>query len=67
MDNFVFCNDAEGLLKGLGFSKRPDESKNLSEEQLVQSEKMFLPPLHIKLGRMKNFAKVINKDAEGNY
>lgn len=39
--------------------------KNISEEPLIQKEKIFLPPLHIKLGLMKNFVKAMNKDGEG--
>lgn len=36
--------------------------KNVSQKPLVPSEKNFLPPLHIKLGLMENFVKVMNKD-----
>ena len=32
---------------------------------LINPENVFLPPLHIKLGLMKNFVKVMNKDGEG--
>nr|XP_036219079.1 uncharacterized protein LOC118680996 [Bactrocera oleae] len=39
--------------------------KNVSQKPLVPSEKIFLPPLHIKLGLMKNFVKAINKDGAG--
>lgn len=38
---------------------------NVTEEPLVPSEKIFLPPLHIKLGLMKNFVKAMNKDGKG--
>ncbi|GBP27477.1 hypothetical protein EVAR_14298_1 [Eumeta japonica] len=39
--------------------------KNIKEEPLVQSEKNFLPPIHIKLGLMKNLVKAMNKDGGG--
>jgi hypothetical protein len=32
---------------------------------LVDGDKILLPSLHIKLGLMKNFFKVINKHGEG--
>lgn len=38
--------------------------KNLNREPLVQKEKRYLPPLHIKLGLIKNFVKAL--DWEGN-
>ncbi|GBP88774.1 hypothetical protein EVAR_65373_1 [Eumeta japonica] len=38
--------------------------KNI-KEPLVQSEKIFLPPIHIKLGLMKNLVKAMNKDGGG--
>lgn len=38
--------------------------KNLTREPLVQKEKIYLPPLHIKLGLIKNFVKALDK--EGN-
>lgn len=40
--------------------------KNVSEEQLVQSEKFFPPPLHIRLGIVKHFVKTMSKDSGGN-
>ncbi|GBP95423.1 hypothetical protein EVAR_67427_1 [Eumeta japonica] len=39
--------------------------KNIKEEPLVQSEQIFLPPIHIKLGLMKNLVKAMNKDGGG--
>ena len=39
--------------------------KNVSQEPLVPSDNIFLPPLHIKLGLMKNFVKAMNKDGAG--
>jgi hypothetical protein len=32
---------------------------------LVNSEKVFLPPIHIKLGLMKNFVKAMHKNGTG--
>jgi hypothetical protein len=32
---------------------------------VVNLEKVFLPPLHIKLGLMKNFIKAMDKDGAG--
>ena len=39
--------------------------KSVSNKPLVKTEKILLPPLHIKLGLMKNFVKAMNKDSEG--
>ena len=39
--------------------------KNISRPALVDKNKIFLPPLHIKLGLMKNFVKAMDKEAEG--
>lgn len=38
---------------------------NVQHVPLVQPEKVFLPPLHIKLGLMKNFVKAMNNQSEG--
>ena len=38
--------------------------KNVAHEPLVDPTKIFLPPLHIKLGLMKNFVKAMNKEGE---
>ena len=39
-------------------------SKNVVRQSLVSPSKVVLPPLHIKLGLMKEFVKALNK--EGN-
>ena len=39
--------------------------KNIFNPPLVLSEKIFLPPLHIKLGLMKNFVKGMDKTGRG--
>ncbi|GBO17833.1 hypothetical protein AVEN_258044-1 [Araneus ventricosus] len=39
--------------------------KNEENESLVASEKILLPPLHIKLGLMKNFVKAIDCGENG--
>ena len=44
--------------KGTTLTSRKKNAVNLS---LVLPEKIFLPPLHIKLGLMKNFVKVMDK------
>ena len=36
--------------------------KNIIHQPLVTSEKIILPPLHIKLGIMKQFVKALNRD-----
>jgi hypothetical protein len=41
--------------------------KNIIHPALVDREKKCLPPLHIKLGLMKNFVKAMNKDGHGFY
>ncbi|GFO21298.1 hypothetical protein PoB_004780300 [Plakobranchus ocellatus] len=38
--------------------------KSISHEPLVLPEKIILPPLHIKLGLMKNSVKALNKDGQ---
>ena len=37
---------------------------NIKYPPLVQREKVILPPLHIKLGLMKNFVKALDKNGE---
>lgn len=37
---------------------------NIQRNALVRKENIILPPLHIKLGLIKNFAKKLNKDGE---
>jgi len=39
--------------------------KNVVNPPLVLLEKIFLPPLHIKLGLMKNFVKGMDKTSHG--
>ena len=39
--------------------------KNVKHPQLVEPSKILLPPLHIKLGLMKNFVKVKDKTGAG--
>lgn len=39
--------------------------KNVSRVSLVNPEKIFLPPLHIKLGLMKNFVKAMDQHSDG--
>jgi hypothetical protein len=41
------------------------EKKNVLNSPLVNPEKVFLPPLHIKLGLMKNYVKVVDKNGAG--
>jgi hypothetical protein len=36
--------------------------RNAVHDPLVDAAKVFLPPLHIKLGLVKNFAKAMKKD-----
>jgi hypothetical protein len=36
-------------------------SKNILRKSLVDPEKLLLPPLHIKLGKMKQFVKSLPK------
>ena len=39
-------------------------SHNIQDTPLVERQKVLLPPLHIKLGLMKNFVKALNQDGE---
>jgi hypothetical protein len=38
-------------------------SKNISNVSLVDGEKILLPPLHIKLGMMKEFVKALDRNS----
>lgn len=38
--------------------------ENIKHPSLVRSEKVLMPPLHIKLGLVKQFVKALNKDGE---
>lgn len=38
--------------------------KNIQHEPLVESDKILLPPLHIKLGLMKQFVTALDKEGE---
>ncbi|XP_053968164.1 uncharacterized protein LOC128869618 [Anastrepha ludens] len=40
-------------------------AKNVSSKPLVDSNDIILPPLHIKLGLMKNFVKAMDKTGKG--
>ena len=40
-------------------------SQHVKFAPLVDPQKVLLPPLHIKLGLMKNFVKAMNKDGDG--
>jgi hypothetical protein len=37
--------------------------KYVRNQQLVDKDKILLPPLHIKLGLMKNFVKAMKKES----
>ena len=39
-------------------------NKNVLKESLVDPRKVLLPPLHIKLGLMKQFVKALSKEGE---
>ncbi|UYV66246.1 hypothetical protein LAZ67_4000972 [Cordylochernes scorpioides] len=39
--------------------------KNIVNPPLIDSENIYLPPLHIKLGIMKNFVKAMDRNANG--
>ena len=39
-------------------------SKNVLRESLVEPNKVILPPLHIKLGLMKQFVKALNREGD---
>jgi hypothetical protein len=39
--------------------------KNIANDPLVDPLKIFLPPLHIKLGLMKNSVKAMNQNGGG--
>jgi hypothetical protein len=39
--------------------------KNIANGPLVDTHKIFIPLLHVKLGPMKYFIKVVNRNGEG--
>ncbi|UYV81970.1 hypothetical protein LAZ67_21000259 [Cordylochernes scorpioides] len=43
----------------------PPRYKNIANLSLIDSENIYLPPLHIKLGLMKNFVKTMDRNASG--
>ncbi|UYV82800.1 hypothetical protein LAZ67_22000911 [Cordylochernes scorpioides] len=45
--------------------KRYQGYKNIANLPLIDSENIYLPPLHIKLGLMKNFVKAMDRNASG--
>ena len=42
----------------------PCRAKNVINEPLVNKDRILLPPLHIKLGLIKQFTKALNKDGD---
>ncbi|UYV60522.1 hypothetical protein LAZ67_1001408 [Cordylochernes scorpioides] len=46
------------------YTARP-RYKNIANLPLIDSENIYLPPLHIKLGLMKNFVKAMDRNASG--
>jgi hypothetical protein len=40
--------------------------QNVINEPLVARERIILPPLHIKIGLMRQFLKTLNKDGSCN-
>ncbi|UYV80797.1 hypothetical protein LAZ67_19001756 [Cordylochernes scorpioides] len=51
-NDLVYCNDVVRY-------------KNIANLPLIDSENIYLPPLHIKLGLMKNFVKAMDRNASG--
>jgi hypothetical protein len=41
------------------------ERKNIANDPLVDGQKNFLPPLHIRLGQLENFMKAMNRNGGG--
>ena len=41
--------------------------KNIQHTPLVNPDKVFMPPLHIKLGLMKNFVKAMAKQNSNGF
>ncbi|UYV80170.1 hypothetical protein LAZ67_18001877 [Cordylochernes scorpioides] len=53
------------LEDGKGRLRQPTRYKNIANLPLIDSENIYLPPLHIKLGLMKNFVKAMDRNASG--
>ena len=43
---------------------KPNRHVNVINEPLVEKEKIIFPPLHIKLGLMKQFVKALNREGD---
>ena len=43
----------------------PDRKLNILHEPLVDRDRIILPPLHIKLGLIKQFVRALDLDQEG--
>ncbi|UYV76035.1 hypothetical protein LAZ67_13002235 [Cordylochernes scorpioides] len=60
---------APEIFHDLNFSKTArmlmPRYKNIANLPLIDSENIYLPPLHIKLGLMKNFVKAMDRNASG--
>ena len=39
--------------------------KNVTQQQLINKAKIYLPPLHINLSLIKQFVKAMNKEEQG--
>ncbi|UYV79592.1 hypothetical protein LAZ67_17003185 [Cordylochernes scorpioides] len=50
----------------LSLSPNKTGYKNIANLPLIDSENIYLPPLHIKLGLMKNFVKAMDRNASGS-
>ena len=40
-----------------------EQENNIKQKPLLQSDRIHLPPLHIKLGLFKQFVKALDKDS----
>ncbi|UYV75471.1 hypothetical protein LAZ67_13000359 [Cordylochernes scorpioides] len=60
------CPPTPDFFKELASSKPNSKRyKNIANIPLIDSENIYLPPLHIELGLMKNFVKAMYRNASG--
>ncbi|KAL7851918.1 hypothetical protein SRHO_G00177030 [Serrasalmus rhombeus] len=82
-DGLCFCNNVAGLFEAIGITCNPNEwrlfidrsckslkavQNNVKWEPLVDPRKVLMPPLHIKLGLIKQFVRALDKESRAfNY
>ncbi|UYV69584.1 hypothetical protein LAZ67_6004025 [Cordylochernes scorpioides] len=65
-ENVIFSNDDSDRREQQSDDTNFEAGhKHIVNPSLIDSENIYLPPLHIKLGLMKNFVKAMDRNASG--